>query len=196
MTDRVLYLVVCGAPLASRTSDGVTEARERGWTVAVIPTEAASAWLDPSSLNDTPVVAAHRLPGEAKRLPPADAVAVAPLTFNSMNAWATGIANTYPLATLCASLGRGLPIAAVPFAKEDLAGHPAWLASLAVLQYAGVRIVDPISGRVGTVQPLKSGTGLEVTENFQWSWMLDQLDEAATVEAPEVPTFGPLSRRW
>lgn len=176
MTDRVLYLVVCGAPLASRTSDGVREAQERGWTVAVIPTEAASAWLDPSSLNGTPLVGQHRLPGEAKRLPPADAVAVVPLTFNSLNAWATGIANTYPLATLCAALGRRLPIVATPFAKEDLAGHPAWLASLAVLQYAGVRLVDPISGRVGAVQPLESGTGLEVAENFRWSWILDQLD--------------------
>lgn len=179
MTDRVLYIVVCGAPLASRTPDGVREARERGWTVAVIPTEAASAWLDPSSLNGTPVVAQHRLPGEDKRLPPADAVAVAPLTFNSLNAWVTGIANTYPLATLCAALGRRLPIVAVPFAKEDLAGHPAWLASLAVLQYAGVRTIDPISGRVGAIQPLVSGTGPEVTENFQWSWILDHLEESA-----------------
>jgi hypothetical protein len=31
----------------------------------------------------------------------------------------------------------------------DLAGHPAWLASIAVLRYAGVRVIDPRSGAVG-----------------------------------------------
>jgi phosphopantothenoylcysteine synthetase/decarboxylase len=176
MTGRVLYLVVCGAPLAVRTADGVREAQDRGWTVAVIPTSAASAWIDPVALAGTPLITEHRLPTEQKQLPPADAVAVAPLTFNSLNAWATGMANTYPLATLCAALGRRLPIVAAPFAKTDLAGHPAWLASLAVLQYAGVRIVDPSSGRVGSVEPLESGTGAQITAAFQWSWILDQLE--------------------
>lgn len=176
MTDRVLYLVVCGAPLAARTPDGVREAQDRGWTVAVIPTEAASPWIDRIALAGTPMITQHRLPGEEKQLPPADAVAVAPLTFNSLNAWATGMANTYPLATLCAALGQRLPIVAVPFAKSDLTGHPAWLASLAVLQYAGVRIVDPSSGQVGSVEPLESGTGDRIAEGFQWSWILDQLE--------------------
>jgi len=29
-----------------------------------------------------------------------------------------------------------------PFTKHDLAGHPAWLASIAVLRYARVRLID------------------------------------------------------
>jgi phosphopantothenoylcysteine synthetase/decarboxylase len=70
-----------------------------------------------------------------KRAPEADAVAVVPLTFNTLNAWANGNANTYPLTVLCAALGARTPAVAVPFAKHDLAGHPAWLASLAVLRY-------------------------------------------------------------
>lgn len=176
MSDRVLYLVACGAPLASRTIDGVREARERGWTVAVIPTDAATQWINASAFHDVPVITGHRQPDEAKRLPAADAIAVAPTTFNTLNAWATGIANTYPLATLCAALGSRLPIVAVPFAKHDLAGHPAWLASLAVLRYAGVRIVDPSTGHVGYAEPVASGTGERVAADFQWSWVLDQLD--------------------
>lgn len=175
MTNPVLYLVVCGAPLASRTIDGVTKARERGWTVAVIPTHAALAWIDTETLANTPVITDHRLPEEQKRLPPAHAIAVVPTTFNTLNAWATGIANTYPLATLCAALGARTPIAAVPFAKHDLAGHPAWLASLAVLRYAGVKLVDPTTGHVGYAEPIPSGKGDHVAHNFQWSWVLDQL---------------------
>jgi phosphopantothenoylcysteine synthetase/decarboxylase len=178
MTNRVLYLVACGAPLASRTADGVREARERGWTVAVIPTDAAMAWIDKSDLGDTPMIARHRQSDEAKRLPAADAMAVVPTTFNTLNAWATGMANTYPLATLCAALGARLPIVAVPFAKHDMAGHPGWLASLAVLRYAGVRIVDPSTGHVGYAEPVVSGTGDRVALDFRWSWVLDQLDSA------------------
>lgn len=180
MSEQVLYFVACGAPLAVRTADGVREAQARGWTVAVIPTEAASAWINPADLDGTPMITSHRQPGDAKQLPPADAVAVAPLTFNSLNAWATGIANTYPLATLSAALGQRLPIVAAPFAKADFTGHPAWLASLAVLQYAGVRIVDPSSGRVGSVEPIKSGTGDRVAAEFRWSWLLDQLEDLIT----------------
>ncbi|GAB3765659.1 flavoprotein [Microlunatus parietis] len=188
MSDRILHLVVCGAPLAVRIADGVKEARQRGWTVAIIPTEAAHAWIDLAALDGTPVVGQHRQPSEEKRLPPADAIAVAPLTFNSLNAWATGIANTYPLATLCAALGRRVPIVAVPFAKDDLAGHPAWLGSLAVLQYAGVRLVDPSTGRAGSAEPIASGTGARVAEEFEWSWILDQLEELTRkdVEAQEI----------
>jgi phosphopantothenoylcysteine synthetase/decarboxylase len=176
MSERVLYLVACGAPLAARTVDGVREAHERGWTVAVIPTDAAAAWIDPSAFDDTPVIAGYRQPDESKRLPAADAIAVVPTTFNTLNAWATGIANTYPLATLCAALGARLPIVAVPFAKHDLAGHPAWLASLAVLRYAGVRLLDPSTGHVGFAEPIASGTGERIAEDFRWSWVLDQLD--------------------
>ncbi len=64
---------------------------------------------------------------------------------------------------------------AVPFAKHDLAGHPAWLASIAVLRYAGVRIIDPRSGAVGYAEPVESGTGDAVTAAFSWAWVLDQL---------------------
>ena len=50
------------------------------------------------------------------------------MTFNTLNAWADGTANTYALTTLCAALGARTSTVAVPFAKHDLAGHPAWLA--------------------------------------------------------------------
>jgi hypothetical protein len=66
---------------------------------------------------------------------------------------------------------------AVPFAKNDLAGHPAWLASLAVLRYAGVRIVDPATGHVGFAEPIASGAGAAVAGAFRWSWVLDALDQ-------------------
>ncbi|MFG1909014.1 flavoprotein [Kribbella sp. NPDC048928] len=176
MTDRTLYIVTCGAPLASRVKDGVRAARDRGWNPYVIPTDAARPWLEGQDLADTSVITGNRAPGEPKRTPPADAVAVVPTTFNTLNAWANGNANTYPLTILCAALGSHTPIAAVPFAKHDLAGHPAWLASIAVLRYAGVTVVNPRDGSTAWLEPLTSGTGDEVARRFRWEWVLRQLD--------------------
>ncbi|WP_165553149.1 flavoprotein [Kribbella speibonae] len=172
MTERTLYLVTCGAPLASRLEDGVRVARERGWTPYVIPTDAALPWLAGQDLAGAPVLTGNRAPGEPKRTPKADAVAVVPATFNTLNAWANGNASTYPLTILCAALGSHTPTSVVPFAKDDLAGHPAWLASLAVLRYAGVRVVDPHDGSPSSLKPVSSGTGERVADGFQWGCAL------------------------
>ncbi|MGC4944365.1 flavoprotein [Kribbella sp. DT2] len=175
MTHRTLYLVTCGAPLASRIGDGVRAAREQGWDPYVIPTDAALPWLEGQDLDGVPVLTGNRKPSDPKRTPKADAVAVVPATFNTLNAWANGSANTYPLTVLCAALGSGIPVAAVPFAKHDLAGHPAWLASLAVLRYARVWIVDPHDGATASLDPVSSGTGNRTADNFRWNWVLDLL---------------------
>jgi len=176
LSDRTLYLVTCGAPLAARVLDGVAAARERGWSPILIPTDASMPWLEDLDLSGVEVVTGQRGPRDAKRMPPPAAVAVVPTTFNTLTAWANGSANTYPLTTLCAALGARVPTIAVPFAKHDLAGHPGWLASLAVLRYAGVTIVDPSSGAAGVVEPVASGTGEQVAAGFRWPWVLDHLE--------------------
>jgi phosphopantothenoylcysteine synthetase/decarboxylase len=175
MTDRTLYLITCGAPLASRIGDGVRAARQEGWTPYVIPTNAALPWLEGQDLSNAPVLSGHRKPDDSKRAPRADAVVVVPATFNSLNAWANGNASTYPLTTMCAALGSRTPTVAVPFAKHDLAGHPAWLASLAVLRYAGITILDPHDGSDSLLEPIISGTGDHVAANFRWEWVLQKL---------------------
>jgi Flavoprotein len=125
--------------------------------------------------RDAPVLSEHRAADHDERAPAPHAVAVVPATFDTLNAWADGTANTYPLVKLCAALGARIPTVAVPFAKHDLAGHPAWLASIAVLRYAGVRVIDPRSGPVGYAEPVESGTGDALTAAFSWAWVLNQL---------------------
>ncbi|TDW91098.1 flavoprotein [Kribbella sp. VKM Ac-2566] len=176
MTNGTLYIVTCGAPLASRVGDGVRAAREHGWTPYVIPTDAALPWLEGQDLADAPVLTGNRRPGDPRRTPEADAVAVVPTTFNTLNGWANGNANTYPLTVLCAALGSRTPTVAIPFAKSDLAGHPAWLASLAVLRYAGVGICDPHNGSATSLRPLESGTGDQVAGDFRWDWVFTELE--------------------
>jgi hypothetical protein len=176
VTNRTLYLVTCGAPLATRVGDGVRAARERGWDPYVIPTDAATPWIADQDLDGAPVLRGNRAPNEPKRTPKADGVAVVPLTFNTLNAWANGNANTYPLTILCAALGARTPTVAVPFAKHDLTGHPAWLASLAILRYAGVQLADPHDGATSSIAPLDSGTGNRVAAEFQWDWVFRCID--------------------
>jgi len=174
VSGRTLYLVVCGAPLASRTAEGVQAARDGGWEPYVIPTDAAMPWLAGQELGSVPVIRGNRAPGEPTRTPPADAVAVVPMSFNTLNAWANGIAGTYPLAILCAALGARTPTVAVPFAKDELAGHPAWAASLAVLRGCGVTVLDPRNGSTN-VRPVSSGTGAAVADAFRWEWVFGRL---------------------
>lgn len=175
---RTLYVVATGAPLTRRVPDAIPAARERGWQPAVIATSAALSWLDRERLDslDVPVLTDQRGPGESKRLPAPDAVILAPATFNTLNKLATGIADSYAMGVLCEALSTNTPIVVVPFVGTRLTGHPAWLASLAVLRYAGATLIDPRDGTVNSHQPLESGTGDAVTDGFQWAWPIDQLD--------------------
>jgi hypothetical protein len=178
VSNHTLLLVTCGAPLASRLGDGIRAARELGWSPYVIPTDAAQPWLDEQDLADAPIIVGNRKPHEPRRTPTADAVAVVPATFHTLNAWATGNAYSYPLTTLCAALGSRTPTVAVPYASHDLTNHPAWSASLTLLRQAGVRVVDPHDGSLGSLEPVTSGTGGQVVNGFRWEWVFEQFPPA------------------
>src|SRR4051794_6593718 len=60
------------------------------------------------------VRARWRRPGEPGSLPPADAVVVAPATYNTINKCAAGIADVYALGQLAEAVGRGLPSSCSP----------------------------------------------------------------------------------
>lgn len=184
---RTLYVVVTGAPLTRRAAAAVAAARARDWHPAVIATPAAEAWLPRAELAaaDVPVLTEYRQPDTAKRLPAADAVLLAPATFNSINKLATGIADNYALGVLCEAIANRVPTALVPFVSTRLTGHPAWLASLAVLRYAGASLIDPRTGATNIEEPIQSGTGDEVADRFDWSWPLDRLDACAEPVLPD-----------
>src|ERR1039457_6548509 len=82
-----------------------------------------------------------RIPDEPDELPSADAVVVAPATFNTVNKWAAGITDTFATGLLCELTGLGVPIVAVPLVKDALARHVAFGRSLEVLRGMGVRVL-------------------------------------------------------
>jgi phosphopantothenoylcysteine synthetase/decarboxylase len=145
--SRVLYQVVCAAPAASGAADFVRLAQAGGWRVRVIATPMGMRFVDADHLAELTgdhVRVDFRMPSEADELPPADAVVVAPATFNTVNKWAAGIADTFAAGLLCELTGLGLPIVAVPLVKDALAKHVAFARSLDVLREMGVRVLfDP-----------------------------------------------------
>ncbi|MFJ9539524.1 flavoprotein [Streptomyces sp. NPDC101225] len=165
-----LYVVVCAAGIAADVGELITAAQARGWEAGVIATPVAmNGFFDTAGVQartGRPIRSAWRTPGDPRPFPPPDAVVVAPATFNTINKWAAGLADTLAVATLCESYGLGVPVAVLPCAAEALAAHPAYRDSLTRLRGMGVRFGEPYAG-----EPGQDGSRPE----FGWERALDLL---------------------
>lgn len=171
MTDSlaspVLYVIACGGRPAGDLPAFVPGLQAAGWDVCVVATPSALKFLDAPRLADLtghPVRSDYKRPDEPDVLPPPDAIAVAPATFNTINKWAHGISDTLALGLLNEAIGLGLPVVAVPFPSEALAKHPAFTESVTRLRSWGVQILfDPAT------YPLPMpNMGPPATDLFPW----------------------------
>lgn len=163
----LLSLVVSGAPPAADIRTPVKEALERGWTVQVIATPSALAFFDAGeieALTGSAVRSQHRAPGTPRSRVP-DAIIVGPATFNLLNQWALGIADSYALAVLAEQTGMGLPIVVLPCVSAPLASRPQFARSLQALRAEGVSV---LAGPGGTAP---QGAGEDA---FPWHLALDE----------------------
>ncbi len=139
-----LYVVVCAAPPAAHVQDLVKLAQAAGWEVAVTATPEALAFIDApllEAITGFPVRHRWREPDEPESVPEANAIVVAPATFNTINRWVAGITDMVAVGTLCESLGLDVPIVAVPNVNPPLARHPTFRTSLRQLREWGVRVL-------------------------------------------------------
>lgn len=171
-SSRCLYLVICAAPPAVRIAGFIAELQADGWRVVVIATPSAATWVDLDALSAQTgcLTRSHaRRLYDNDSLPPADVVVVAaPLTFNTLNQWASGINDTLALGVLNEIVGTDVPIIAAPCVKTVLRTHPAYEASLARLAIMGVTVLDP------DAITFKAADGLA---NFDWSQIHAAIDE-------------------
>jgi phosphopantothenoylcysteine synthetase/decarboxylase len=140
----MLYVVVCAAPPAAEVQDLVKLAQAAGWDVAVTATPEALGFIDApllGAITGLPIRHRWREPDEPETVPEADAIVVAPATFNTINRWVAGITNTVAVGTLCEYLGLNAPIVAVPNVNPPLARHPTFRASLRQLREWDVRVL-------------------------------------------------------
>nr|WP_041939721.1 MULTISPECIES: flavoprotein [Frankia] len=178
--DPVLYLVACGGYPAADLPAFVEYAQGAGWDVCVVATPSATGFLDAGRLAELtghPVRSAYKRPGEPDVLPPADAIVVAPATFNTVNKIVAGVSDTLALGLLNEAVGAGLPIIIAPYPNSALAAHPAYAASIATLRSWGVRLVigRPGDPRAGADQPGRENTA------FPWDDLRTALATLRTV---------------
>lgn len=134
---RTLYLVLSGAPAPEGVTELIQALHGHGWHVMVLSTPIGMDFHDQDQLAELtgePVRVAFRMPGQGKSLPSADVVLACPLTFNSTNKFAQGLADNFAIALLCEMVGYGVPTVVVPHCKPQLASHPAFIRSLATLR--------------------------------------------------------------
>lgn len=143
---RCVYVVASAAPPVLGIGEFVRLLQDRGRQVCLIATPTAASWLDVQGIGASTgcsVRTRSRLPHEADSLPKADAVVVAPATFNTINKWAAGISDSLALGVLNELLGIGVPITVVPCVKAELRRHPAYAGSVELLSAAGAVFLDP-----------------------------------------------------
>ena len=169
---RVLSIIVCGAGPAAAIGALVKQALDRGWTVQVIATPSALEFFDAREIEaatGSPVRSQYSKPGAPRsRIP--DAIIVAPATFNTINQWALGIADTYALGVLAEQTGLGIPIVVLPFVSDALAGRPQFARSVRALRAEGVSILLGPGG----VPPHPAHGEADVMEGFPWQLALDE----------------------
>ena len=174
---RVLYLIACAAGATPEVGRLVAQAQQRGWDVHLIATPAAVDFLDVSALE---AQTGHAIRGDyqwtadgrGRSLPHADAIIVAPATYNTINKWAHGISDNYALGILAEAIGLGIRVVVLPFVNAALAAHPAFRRSVRVLREAGVTIVHG----PGELEPHPPGTGASRLNSFPWHLALDRAD--------------------
>jgi phosphopantothenoylcysteine synthetase/decarboxylase len=179
-TMPVLYVVACGGRPAGDLPNFIPRLKAQGWEVCVIATPSALKFMDLPTLRDLTGYAVrydYKQPDEPDALPPADAIAVAPATFNTINKWAYGSSDTLALGILNEAIGLGLPIVAVPVPNIALARHLAFQESVARLKVMGIRLVfDPERYPLPTPNMGPPAAGL-----FPWDALGEQV-EAIWVE--------------
>ncbi|MCK2214127.1 flavoprotein [Actinomadura sp. ATCC 31491] len=142
---KVLYVIVCAAFAASDAGRLVAAAQDLGWIVQVVATPAALDFIDVPALEartGRPVRSRYRKPSEPKP-PRADAMIVAPATYNTVNKFAQGIADTYALGVLAEAPGLGIPVVVLPFVNAALAARLPFRRAVADLLADGVRVLPP-----------------------------------------------------
>ncbi|MFC6079856.1 flavoprotein [Sphaerisporangium aureirubrum] len=141
--SKVLYVIVCAAGAAAEVGELVAPAQEAGWVVQIVATPSALGFIDVPALEELtgrPVRSRYRRPTEPKP-PRPDAIIVAPATFNTINKFAQGIADTYALGLLAEAPGLGIPVVVLPFVNSALAGRIPFRRSVDVLRAEGVHVL-------------------------------------------------------
>lgn len=173
MTSRTLYLFGSAAPPVFDVAEVITDAQVNGWNVRLGLTPTAARWLsaqltDLERLTGGPVRSAYKLPGEPDVWPTADAILVAPTTFNTVNEWALGLTGKFVVGVVAEGIGKGIPIVTMPCVNSAYVQHTRFERSVAELREMGVTVLYGEGG----FMPNRPGE----KKPYPWHLALDALD--------------------
>jgi hypothetical protein len=170
-TTRTLYLFGSAAPPVFDIAGVIESAQLAGWDVCLGLTPTAARWLSDhlaglAALTGHPVRWEYKAPGEPDVWPPADAIAVAPATFNTINQWALGITSTFTVGVAAEAIGKGIPLVTMPCVNAAYVQHPQFDRSIGELRMAGVQVLYGEGGFV----PNRPGSGKPA--DYPWPALL------------------------
>lgn len=142
---KVIYLVICGASAASFAPNLLEALTRLRGPIYTFLTAGAQNIISPYRLADQqghklidsyfdPALLEGREPG---------LTLVAPATFNTVNKVAQGIADTLPHSLIAEAIGAKWPVIIAPSLNRELAAHPQFAKSIAVLRSWGVTVLEP-----------------------------------------------------
>lgn len=160
MTSRTLYLFASAAPPVFDIAQVIETAQADGWDVCLGLTPTAARWLgdalhDLATLTGHPVRSEYKNPGEPDVWPKADVILFAPVTFNSINAWALGLTHDFVVGVVAEGIGKGIPTVAMPCVNAAYVQHPRFEQSITTLRDAGIKVLYGEGGFVPN--PVGSG---------------------------------------
>ncbi|MCI3273430.1 flavoprotein [Streptomyces cylindrosporus] len=183
IASRVLYLFGSAAPPVFDIAATVEEAQHQGWDVCLGLTPTAARWLAPQQaalerLTGHPVRSEYKMPHEPDVWPKADVIAVAPATFNTINAWALGLTHTFVVGVVAEGIGKNIPMVAMPCVNAAYVQHRRFERSVSELREMGVRVLYGEGGFV----PNQPGQGRP--KEYPWGLVLDAARELLETRQP------------
>jgi phosphopantothenoylcysteine synthetase/decarboxylase len=174
MSGKTLYIIACAAPPSRDIAKFVRMAQRSEWDTCLVATPSAIRFFSAHDLRELtghPVRSDYKAPDDPDVLPDPDAIVVAPATVNTINKWGAGICDTLALGILVESIGKKLPVVALPFTNYAQAAHPAFEDNIGKLRSWGVRVLYGPD-----VYPLhEPGTGGRYVNVFPWHLTLEAL---------------------
>jgi len=202
VTQRIL-LVIGGGIAAYKCLDLIRRARERGMSVRVVMTKAATEFVTPLSVGalsnervftDLFDLDDEREIGHIRLSRSSDIVVVAPATADLLARMAGGHANDLATAVLMAT---DKPVLVAPAMNPRMWTHPATRRNVALLQADGIRFVGPNSGEMaerGEAGPGRMAEPLEILDAIGAVLSRGATSAASLAAVPQMHV-GPLSGR-
>jgi phosphopantothenoylcysteine synthetase/decarboxylase len=186
MTTRHLLVVTCGAEPAADVGILLALASRSGWSAAVVATPNALPFLDAAAietLTGSPPRSDFEAPSphqQRRATRKADAVIIAPATYNTINKLAAGIADTYALTITAELIGLAVPMVIVPFVNTALAARTPYQNAIRTLHAEGIHVF----GTDNQWKPHEPGTGSTRQQQFPWRQAFDLATALAGREVP------------